>query len=435
MPLAVPFTGYRENPSPHMPPGTPALCLAATDGNTPYYINQHVGHVTTVNGKPEAEKLNALETGETRAGKSFDLGFRALSWLTRYPNSQVFCFDKKFSMRNLVWALGGSYYPFGGNEAQLYLAPLCDIDTEEDLAWAANWLETLCTMRGLQVSPSGANDLGAALKKLAGRPRNRRSLTELLVQLRNEELTAALQHYTGASPASGGLLDGQTDPLGTEPICDFEMEHLMTMDKRVMRAILLYLFRVVAKRLDTRRPTLITVDEAWTALDDEYFAEILNSWLRELNKLNAGVILCTQNTGDFIGKPLEQVILNQCPTRNYLPTPSAKRASHADYVKLGLNEQQIDRIANGTQKRDYFCHSPNGFQRYQIYPGAVMKAFLGRNSSADRDRISSLRTEYPEDWQVYWLRECGLPEWANHLEGLFSEERSRTECLTYSTTT
>lgn len=430
MPLAVPFTGFKQNPSPHMPPGSPALFVAATDGNTPYYGNQHVGQVELVNGKPEAEKLNSLMTGETRAGKSFELGFRIISWLTRYPNSQVYAFDKKFSMRNLVWALNGVYYPFGGNDAQLQLAPLIDIDTEEDLAWASNWLETLCLMRGLQISPRAANDLSEGLKKLAGRPRNRRSLTEFLVQLRNPELTDALQHYTGASAASGGLLDGQEDALGTETFCDFEMEYLMAMDRRILRAVLLYLFRRIAKRLDSRRPTLIPIDEAWTALDDEYFSGIMASWLRELNKLNAGVILCTQNTGDFLNTPLKQVILNQCSQRIYLPTPSAKRASHADYVTLGLNEQQIDRIANGTQKRDYCAQTPNGFQQYQLFAGAVMKAFLGKNGSADRERIAQLRALHPQDWQAYWLRECGLPEWADHLEGLFEEERAKAEWQT-----
>src|SRR3546814_1438873 len=87
-----------------------------------------------------------LIVGPTGAGKSVLLALLALQF-RRYPDSQVYIFDKGFSARAAVLAMGGAHHALGlGSEDEggkaIAFQPLRHIDRADDRAWAADWFRS-----------------------------------------------------------------------------------------------------------------------------------------------------------------------------------------------------------------------------------------------------------------------------------------------------
>src|SRR3546814_10679442 len=107
------------------------LLGAKSAGSTPFRRSTHVGDVG-----------HMLGGGPTGAGKSVLLALIALQF-RRYANSQVYIFDKGFSARAAVLAMGGAHHALGlGADAGDTLAfqPLRRIDDATERSWAAEWI-------------------------------------------------------------------------------------------------------------------------------------------------------------------------------------------------------------------------------------------------------------------------------------------------------
>src|SRR6266567_5021043 len=141
LPISSVWAGLPENPSALMPPKSPALLYAATTGATPFRFNLHVSDLG-----------HTLIMGPPGAGKSTLLGLITAQWF-RYPGAQVFAFDRGYSIWMLTAAAGGEFYDLAGDDSDLAFCPLQEIDGEADLSWAAGWLEALCQLSGLKISP------------------------------------------------------------------------------------------------------------------------------------------------------------------------------------------------------------------------------------------------------------------------------------------
>src|SRR3546814_2547442 len=97
MPLSSVWAGPTRNDHLDGPP----LLHASTAGSTPFRLSTHVGDVG-----------HMLVVGPTGAGKSVLLALIALQF-RRYANSQVYIFDKGFSARAAVLAMGGAHHALG----------------------------------------------------------------------------------------------------------------------------------------------------------------------------------------------------------------------------------------------------------------------------------------------------------------------------------
>lgn len=205
LPITSVWAGLRENPSALMPEGSPPLLYAATTGATPFRFNLHVsdlGHTMIV--------------GPSGAGKSTLPGLIASQWF-RYPDAQVFAFDKGHSLYVLNRATGGEFYDIGGDKTHLAFCPLREIDTDQDLAWSVNWLEGLCVARGMNIGPKQRQAITGAVQQLRRSPA--RTLTEFCAEVQDEEIRSALQYYTLSGPL-GQLLDAERDVLGSGQVRD-----------------------------------------------------------------------------------------------------------------------------------------------------------------------------------------------------------------------
>jgi type IV secretion system protein TrbE len=419
LPISAVWTGERVNPSALMPPNTPPLMITTSVGATPYRLHLHVSDVG-----------HTLILGPTGAGKSTLLAMLAAQW-RRYPGSKVYTFDKGKSMFVLAKAAGAEFYDMGAAGSGVQLCPLREIDDPADIAWAVDYVESLCALGGTTITAKHRNTINQAVRMLRSSPT--RSLTELVTSIQDESLREALKHYT-LDGAVGELLDAETDSLKSSRFMVFEMEALMNggeSGNKGLVAVLLYLFRQIEKQLDGS-PTLILLDEAWVYLDHPLFRDKIRDWLKTMRRKNASVVLATQSISDVIKSPIRDVVLESCPTKILLPNAEAgNENSRPFYTQLGLNARENTIVQTAIPKRQYYITSPLGRRLIGLGIGGVAMSFVGVSSVEQRNAAIQLMAKYPDTWQSEWLRERAfttnspmLREWAGLLEAELELERS-----------
>ncbi len=405
VPLTSTWPGLETNPSAYFPEGSPPLLWAATSGATPLRVNLHASDVG-----------HSLVAGPTGAGKSTLVNL-AVGQFFRYPRAQVFVFDLGYSGYVLARAAGASHFAIraGAGEEATALQPLAGVDDPGELAAAAEWLELLLALQGgVAVGPAARTEIVAALRQLAGEAREHRTLGNFCVQLQSLELKDALAPYRRGG-SLGRLLDADRDDLDASSYQVFETSHLWELGPKTVAPVLRYLFHRVEGRLDGR-PTLIVIEEAWRTLLDPSFGLQLKQWLLTLRKKNAAVMVVTQTLADLHHSPYRAAVVESCPTRILLPNPMAASAGTAEpYRDLGLNEAELELLAGGRPKREYYLKSPHGSRLFELGLGPVALAFLaapeGMTPQETIARVDQLRRELGPDWPAAWLAERGLAEW------------------------
>lgn len=396
IPLNSVWSGNLTSPCPFYPPASPPLIQVAS-GSTPFRLNLHVDDVG-----------HTLVFGPTGSGKSTLLALIAAQF-RRYPDAQIFAFDKGRSMLPLTLAVGGEHYEIGGdlpadgegasNEA-LAFCPLSDLATDTDRAFAGEWIETLVALQGVTVTPVHRNAISRQILLLA--EARGRSLSDFVSGVQMREIKQALHHYTIDGPM-GLLLDAESDGLSLGSFQTFEVGHLMTMGERTLVPVLTYLFRRIEKRLNGA-PSLIILDEAWLMLGHPTFREKLREWLKVLRKANCAVVLATQSISDADRSGMIDVLNESCPTKICLPNGAALEPGTREfYQRIGFNQRQLEIVATAIPKRDYYVVSPVGRRLFDMSLGPVALSFVGASGKDDLKHILSLHRKHGPNWPARWL--------------------------------
>ena len=398
MPLSSVWAGPSRNEHLHGPP----LLFAQTSGSTPFRLSTHVGDVG-----------HMLIVGPTGAGKSVLLSLLALQF-RRYRDAQIHIFDKGWSARAAVLAMGGAHHALGSRagegESELAFQPLARIDEPGTRSWAAEWIAALLEHEKMPVTPEVKDMLWSALGSLASAPVQERTLTGLLLLIQSNALRSALLPYTLDGPF-GALLDAAEDRLALSDIQCFETETLMGQPGAVL-PVLTYLFHRLEEKFDGS-PTLLMLDEAWLFLDNPLFAARIREWLKVLRKKNVAVIFATQSLADIADSSIAPAIIESCPQRIFLPNDRAvEPQSRAAYERFGLNERQVELIARATPKRDYYLQSRRGNRLFDLSLGKVALALCGSSDpTAQRQIDEILEAGGGADFARRFLERRGL-DWA-----------------------
>lgn len=417
MPLSSVWAGPSANP--HL--AGPPLFHARTSGSTPFRLSSHVGDVG-----------HMLAVGPTGAGKSVLLALIALQF-RRYADAQVYIFDKGYSARAAVLAMGGSYVALGvdGETREggggLAFQPLRHIDRATERTWAAEWIAALLAQERVLVTPEVKDAIWSALGSLASAPIEERTFTGLTLLLQSNALRMALAAYTLEGPY-GRLLDAASEALSVADVQCFETEALMGQ-AGVIAPVLTYLFHRLEDRF-TGRPTLLILDEAWVFLDHPLFAARIREWLKTLRKKNVAVLFATQSLADIADSPIAPAIIESCPQRILLPNDRAiEPQGRAAYARFGLNERQIELVARATPKRDYYLQSARGNRLFELGLGPIALALCGASDPASQVRIDALLAEHgPTDFAAHFLGAAGLG-WAAALIADFPAPPTEEERL------
>ena len=377
MPLSALWAGPERNA--HL--GGPPLLFAETGGSTPFRLSTHVGDVG-----------HMLVVGPTGAGKSVLLALLALQF-RRYPGARIFIFDKGWSARAAVLAMGGTHHELGAGagragEPALAFQPLRSIDEPAARSWAAEWIAGLIEHEKVAVTPEVKDSVWSALQSLASAPPAERTLTGLALLLQSNTLKAALQPYT-LEGAFGALLDAAEDRLALADVHCFETETLMARPSAAA-PVLSYLFHRLEQRFDGA-PTLLLLDEAWLFLDNRLFAQRIREWLKLLRKKNVAVVFATQSLADIAQSSIAPAIIESCPQRIFLPNDHAiEPQARAAYEGFGLNARQIELIARATPKRDYYLQSARGNRLFDLAIGRIALALCGSSDPASQQLIDRI---------------------------------------------
>ena len=385
MPLSAVWAGPARNE--HL--GGPPLLITRTEGTTPFRLSTHVGDVG-----------HTLVAGPTGAGKSVFLALLVLQF-RKYPDAQIYFFDRDRSIRATMLGLGGRFNDLG-LEGGLTFQPLRDVDDLATRAWAAEWVAALLAHEGVDVSPDVKDAVWSALGSLASAPVEERTLSGLSTLLQSNRLRQALQPYTLDGPF-GRLLDADREDLGLSDLQAFEMADLLHA-KSVVLPVLTYLFHRLEERFDGRA-TLLVLDEAWVFLDEPVFASRIREWLKTLRKKNVSVVFATQSLSDIQRSSIAPAIVESCPTRILLPSPQAVEPQlRPIYEGFGLNARQIEMIARATPKRDYYVQSRAGNRLFDLGLGPVALAFVAASTPADHAMIDDVLTATgPAHFASSWL--------------------------------
>ena len=406
MPLSSVWAGPPRNAHLDGPP----LLYAETSGSTPFRLSTHVGDVG-----------HMLIVGPTGAGKSVLLALLALQF-RRYVDAQIYIFDKGFSARAAVLAMGGAHHALGlGGEDEgakaIAFQPLRHIDRADERAWAAEWIGALLAHEKVLVTPEVKEAVWSALTNLATAPVEERTLTGLSLLLQSAPLRSALAPYTLEGPF-GRLLDAAEDDLAIADVQCFETEALMGQEG-VLAPVLTYLFHRLEERF-TGRPTLLILDEAWVFLDHPLFAARIREWLKVLRKRNVAVVFATQSLADIADSTIAPAIIESCPQRILLPNDRAiEPQSQAAYVRFGLNARQIELVSRAVPKRQYYLQSARGNRLFELGLGPIALALCGASDPDTQKRIDAiLAAQGNENFAAHFLTQAGL-DWAAELLGRF----------------
>ena len=379
IPISTDWAGPEMNK--HL--GGPPLFYARTNSNTPYRHSTHVGDVG-----------HGVIIGPTGTGKSALLAFMAAQFL-RYPNAQVYIFDKDRSARITTLLIGGDHYDLGEQDT-LAFQPLANIDNESERSWALEWLTEILTQEKIVVTPKIKNELWDALCNLSTSPLPQRTITGLVTLVQNKEIREALFLYT-ITGSYGNLLDATGDSLRYGRWQCFEMNHLMTYNHGAVAPVLSYLFHRLDQRF-TGEPTLLILDESWLFLSHPIFANKIRDWLKTLRKANVGVIFATQSLADMVQSTIFSTLNESCPTRIFLPNRKAMEPEiYEQYARFGLNHKQIEIIATAMPKRQYYCQSDAGNRLFDLGLDPISLAICASSSKEDHRLMDNLLSEGKED--------------------------------------
>lgn len=394
MPLSSVWAGPARNE--HF--GASALLFAETSGTTPFRLSTHVGDVG-----------HMLIVGPTGAGKSVLLALMAMQF-RRYERARIILFDKGWSARAAVLAMGGAHHALGaadGEKGALSFQPLRRCDEASERAWAVEWLAALLEYEKLAVTPEVKDALWSALLNLASAPVEERTLTGLSLLIQSNALKAALAPYTLEGP-HGAMLDAAEDSLELSDIQCFETEALLGQSGAVL-PVLTYLFHRLEERFDGS-PSLLILDEAWVFLDNPLFAARIREWLKVLRKKNVAVVFATQSLADIADSSIAPAIIESCPQRIFLPNDRAiEPQARAAYDRFGLNDRQIELIAHATPKRDYYLQSRRGNRLFDLKLGPIARTLCGASGPDIQRLIDRILAEQSEvSFAAAFLTSAGL---------------------------
>lgn len=408
VPVYTPWSGERKAPCPFTGyKNAPALmqCVTGASYNLPFNLNLHVGDLG-----------HTLILGPTGSGKSTLLCTLASQFM-RYRKMKVISFDKGKSMYCLAKATNGKHYEPAG-ENSLSFCPLGIIDNEADLGWAIDWIESMIKLNNVTVTPDISKGIQDTLTQmwdgkraaLESGTKYDMSLTNFTNMCQHESVRQAMSTYTigqGGDNPLGRLLDGKAEEDNLHDFTGFtvfEIERLMGLGDKYCLPVLDYLFYCIQKSFDGY-PTVIFLDEAWVMLGNEAFKGKIKEWLKVLRKANCALVLATQSLSDAENSGILDVLVESCPSKIFLPNPSAtSEIAKPLYRKFGLNNSQIEIIAAGEKKRDYYYVSEKNAREFRLALDKFQLAFVGVSDKKDLQTIDELIAVNKDEWVDSWLK-------------------------------
>jgi type IV secretion system protein VirB4 len=294
-----------------------AVTLLRTRVATPLWFSPHVGdlgHTTII--------------GMSGSGKTALIAFLLCAFAD--VDVRHLILDKDQGLRLIVRALGGDYRaltrgePTGFNPFALPLTPV-----------HAQYLHDL--VRLLAGEPWAARHSKQVDNAIASlytlEPMNRRlaSLVHFLDLTEEGGIAERLRPWVGDGRFAW-VFDAVEDTLAFGRLTAFDVTAFLD-DPLLRTPITSYLLYRSTPLIDGS-PFALWIDEFWRLLDDPYFEQFVRDQLKTIRKKNGIVVTSTQSPSDALRSGIASAILEQTPTKLFLPNEYADARDYRDGFKL-----------------------------------------------------------------------------------------------------
>lgn len=294
-------------------------------------------------GTPDQEPPagHTLMLGPSGGGKSVLIGF--LIAQAQRMNARTFVFDYRRGLEVPLKALGGEYSTISADKPT-GLNPLwAEVDSDGQ-QWLSDWLAALIEREGSPLTSLQSQMLHDAIVRNANAAPGLRRWDEFASIFAPFDDSGDLESRIREWAEGGryGWIFGNnledTFSLNSD-LVGFDLTSLLDNGNAKERtAVLGYIFRRLERSMQDRRPTVIIIDEAWKALDNDYFAGKLQDWLVTARKLNAVVMLVTQFATQVARSKAGTSMLQGVQNQILIPNP---KASEEHFAPLNLGEKEM----------------------------------------------------------------------------------------------
>jgi type IV secretion system protein VirB4 len=293
-----------------------ALTLLRSTVDTPVWFSSHVddvGHMSVL--------------GMTGAGKTALLAF-LLAQMQRFKARHVIL-DKDQGLKIAVLALGGQYRSLKTGD------PIANPFALPYSARHANYLHDLIKLlaRGTW-SAKASKEVEEAIRAVYSLKRENRRLSSLLSFLDTTELEGVAErlHPWVGDGRYAWAFDNQDDTLDMGRLTGFDVTEFLEQPE-LRTPITSYLLYRIEPLIDGS-PFALWIDEFWRLLDDAHFEDFVRDKLKTIRKKNGIVVTSTQSPSDALKSNIAAALLEQTPTKIFLPNEFADEADYRDGFKL-----------------------------------------------------------------------------------------------------
>ena len=322
-----------------------ALTVLTTSARSPYFFSLHASDPKDPSGGSRRDVGHTFVCGPTGAGKTVIVGF-LIAMLTKFGAHQVII-DKDRGLQILVRALGGEYLPLKTGEPTgcnpLQLEP-----TPANLDFLKTWLRLLVQDGAGLLSVPDEADLEVALRGTLALDAPDRCLSRLIEFLDatvSDGVYARLSKWCHITQGEyAWVFDNPQDRmvarLSSHALIGFDCTDLLAHS--IIRApVTAYLLHLIGGLLGSRR-LVCWLDEFQSLLADPTFESFADQSLPTWRKLDGVMCLATQSPRKVIDSRIARSVVEQTPTKIFLPNADATRE---DYIEgFGLSQREFQLI-------------------------------------------------------------------------------------------
>ena len=322
-----------------------------------YHFNFHYS-LPELDSRGEKRAGHTVILGATGAGKT-TLQTTLLTFLGRLDN-KLFAVDKDGSMRGFIEAVGGTYFRLASGEPT-GLNPFQLPDTPQNRNFLYDLVGACGRKAGQEGTAEDTKDIKRAVDNVFELPFEQRRFGVLLQSIpdRGENCLArrlADWCYGEVDGRYAYALDNPQNNFDWEGFkrVGFDVSDFLVAGHPATEPILAYLFHL--KTLMQRDGALLAtvVEEFWLPLQYPTTADQILDSLKTGRRRGEFIVLVSQSPEDVIKSPLLPAVLQQTPTKVYLPNPDAEYTTPdgGGYSRFGLTIKEFQKLKKlGLQSR------------------------------------------------------------------------------------
>lgn len=411
-----------------------AIMPLATVSNTIFDFNFHFSR----DGEDNiGEKVagHTLILGATGTGKTTTQC--ALMAFTERFNPAMFIMDLDRGMEIFVRAVGGTYFSLeAGQPTGLNPFQLPDTPANREFLYS---LVGICGAdENGKLTATEEKEIQFAVDTVLGLDFDNRNFSHLLqsIPMHPDENSLRVRLSKWCRSEGGRFawcLDNPSNLFNPEDFfrIGIDLTDILKVDYPPTAPVLAYLFHlreIMMKMIAEQNGILATIiEEFWYAARYEVLQEKMLKMLKADRKLGGWLILVSQSPEDAINCPIFAAIIQQTPTKIFLPNPDAEY--DGSYQRCGITRKEYDELmALGKESRTFLIKQSkqSAFAKLDLYGFETLMPFLS-GSSDTVELLHKIMATYGDETEHWYQPFCNAVRERNSER---KRKRKQAELLT-----